>query len=131
MGPRDPVRVLVVEDSVDSAESLAELLSTWGYDVRVAHDGAGAIEVARQFRPQITLLDIGLPDVDGYTVAHRLRGEDLGGEALIALTGYGDAEDRARAKQAGFDRYLTKPVVPDALRRALRGEEGSSASGAA
>jgi two-component system CheB/CheR fusion protein len=118
----------VVEDSVDSAETLATLLQHWGYEVRMAHDGAGALEAAREFRPQVVLLDIGLPDMDGYTVAHRLRGEDLAGEVLIALTGYGEPQDRARAQQAGFDRHLTKPVEPDALQKALAGQ-GSTETG--
>ena len=125
------VRVLVVEDSVDSAETLALLLGRWGYDVRMAHDGASALKAARQFHPQIILLDIGLPDMDGYAVADRLRGEDLAGEMLVALTGYGEAQDRARARQAGFDRHLTKPVDPDALQKLLGGAESSPTSGAA
>lgn len=123
------MRVLVVEDSIDSAETLGELITRWGHDVRLAHDGASALRVAREFRPQIILLDIGLPDMDGYAVAHRLRGEDLGGNILVALTGYGEAQDRARAQQAGFDRHITKPVEPGHLRELFQG--GSSASGAA
>lgn len=114
-----PKRVLVVEDSVDSAETLAELITRWGHEVRLAHDGATALRLAREFRPQVILLDIGLPDMDGYAVAHRLRGEQLGGEMLVALTGYGEAQDRARAQQAGFDRHLTKPVDPKALQDLL------------
>jgi CheY-like chemotaxis protein len=125
------MRVLVVEDSVDSAETMGELLSRWGHEVRLAHDGATAIHVAREFRPQVILLDIGLPDIDGYAVAQRLRGEDLGGEILVALTGYGESKDRARSQQAGFDRHLTKPVSPDDLLDLLRGAGGSSATGAA
>jgi CheY-like chemotaxis protein len=128
----DPsVRVLVVEDSIDSAETLGELIGRWGHEVRLAHDGATALRIAREFRPQVILLDIGLPDMDGYAVAHRLRGEDLGGEILVALTGYGEAQDRARAQQAGFDRHLTKPVEPDALQNLFRGAAGKTASGAA
>ena len=124
-------RVLVVEDSVDSAETLGELIRRWGHEVQLAHDGATALRVARQFKPHVILLDIGLPDIDGYTVAHRLRGEDLGGEILVALTGYGEAQDRARAEQAGFDRHLTKPVEPQALRDLLQSRPQRSASGAA
>ena len=127
----DPsMRVLVVEDSIDSAETLGELIKRWGHEVRLAHDGASALRVAREFRPEVILLDIGLPDMDGYAVAHRLRGEDLGGNILVALTGYGEAQDRARAQQAGFDRHLTKPVEPGHLRELFRGA-GSPASGAA
>ena len=112
------MRVLVVEDSIDSAETMGELITRWGHEVQLAHDGASALTIARTFRPQVILLDIGLPDIDGYAVAQRLRGEDLGGEILVALTGYAEAKDRTRARQAGFDRHLTKPVEPDDLLRA-------------
>jgi len=126
----DPsLRVLVVEDNIDSAETLAELITLWGHEVRLAHDGAAALRVAREFRPQVILLDIGLPDMDGYAVAKRLRGEDLGGKMLVALTGYGEAKDRARAQQAGFDRHLTKPVDPQQLLELF--QTGAAASGAA
>jgi CheY-like chemotaxis protein len=108
-------RVLVIEDSVDAAEIMAELLKRRGHEVRIAHDGATGLTLARSFHPQVILLDIGLPDMDGYAVAHRLRSEDLGGDLLVALTGYGEADDRERARKAGFDRHLTKPVDPDAL----------------
>jgi CheY-like chemotaxis protein len=121
-------RVLVVEDNVDSAETLAELITLWGHEVQLAHDGATAMTVAREFRPHVILLDIGLPDMDGYAVADRLRAEKLGGEILVALTGWGEARDRARAKQAGFDRHLTKPVEPAALQELLRMPPRSSAS---
>jgi CheY-like chemotaxis protein len=124
-------RVLVVEDSLDSAETLGELIRRWGHEVQLAHDGATALRMARQFKPSVILLDIGLPDMDGYVVAQRLRGEDLGGEILVALTGYGEAQDRARAEQAGFDRHLTKPVEPQALQELLDGGRPRSASGAA
>jgi two-component system, sensor histidine kinase len=121
-------RVLVVEDSTDSAETLAMLLRRWGHEVEVAHDGAGALRLAGAFRPQVILLDIGLPDMDGYAVASRLRADGLAGEMLVALTGFGEAQDRARSQEAGFDRHLTKPVEPDDL-QALLGP--SAASGAA
>jgi CheY-like chemotaxis protein len=129
--PAPPKRVLVVEDSVDSAETLGELITRWGHVVKLAHDGAEALRLAREFRPQVILLDIGLPDMDGYTVAHRLRAEDLGGEMLVALTGYGEAQDRVRAQQAGFDRHLTKPVDPKALQDLLSKVPRKAASGAA
>ena len=125
------MRILVVEDSVDSAETLGELLSRWGHEVALAHDGGTALTVARRFRPQVILLDIGLPDMDGYAVAHRLRGESLGGEILVALTGYGEAQDRARSREAGFDRHLTKPIDPDQLRDLLRRPVDTSESGVA
>jgi CheY-like chemotaxis protein len=128
---RPSLRVLVVEDSVDTAETMGELIRRWGHEVQLAHDGASALRAARAFRPQVILLDIGLPDIDGYAVADRLRGEDLGGDILVALTGYAEARDRARAKQAGFDRHITKPVAPDELLELLSTASGSSASGAA
>jgi CheY-like chemotaxis protein len=109
------LRVLVVEDNADAADIMAELLKRRGHEVQIAHDGQTGLSAARAFRPQVILLDIGLPDTDGYAVAQRLREEHLTGELLIALTGYGEAEDRERAKKAGFDRHLTKPVDPDAL----------------
>lgn len=128
---RASLRVLVVEDSIDSAETLGELITRWGHVVRLAHDGASAVDAAREFRPQVILLDIGLPDTDGYAVARRLRSEEPGGTVLIALTGFGEAQDRARARQAGFDRHLVKPVDPKALEALLRDVTGSSGSSVA
>jgi PAS domain S-box-containing protein len=160
-------RVLLVEDNVDAAETLAELLDLWGYQVRVVHDGLMALEVASTYRPEIILLDIGLPEIDGYEVARRLRSlESEGVQAfrrsgvgeevpdgrrqeaegsrqeathpapqhlntstpqhpaplparLVALTGYGQAEHRQEAIDAGFDQHLTKPVDPLQLRQLL------------
>ena len=120
------MRVLIVEDSVDSAEILGELLKVWGHEVRLAHDGEGAVRAAREFRPQVILLDIGLPDTDGYAVAQRLRDEALAGELLVALTGYGEAQDRKRSQDAGFDRHLTKPVDPSALLEVFQGLDGAA-----
>ncbi len=108
-------RVLVVEDSVDSAETIAELLKIWGHEVRMAHDGGEALRVAREYQPDVILLDIGLPDMDGYTVAERLRSEGLGGEMLVALTGYSREEAKDQGATVRFDRHLVKPVSPDAL----------------
>jgi CheY-like chemotaxis protein len=112
-------RILVVEDSVDSAETMAELLKIWGHEVRLAHDGQEALRVAREYRPDIVFLDIGLPDMDGYAVADRLREEGLGGELLVALTGYSKDETKERGGPATFDRHLLKPVTPDALSSVL------------
>jgi PAS domain S-box-containing protein len=104
-------RVLVVDDYVDAAESLAMLLQAEGHEVEIADCGLQAIEQAQAFRPQVVLLDIGLPDLDGYEVAQRLRTLPETHDAiLIALTGYGQAEDRERAQNAGFDHHLLKPV---------------------
>ena len=103
---------------MDSAETMAEILKLWGHDVQTAHDGQGALEAARAQRPDAILLDLGLPLMDGYETARRLRREGLA-KLLVAVTGFGAAEDRRRAAEAGFDTHLTKPVSPEALRRAL------------
>jgi PAS domain S-box-containing protein len=116
-------RVLVVDDNIDAAETLADLLKLWGHEVCVAHDGAGGLKAAREYRPEVILLDIGMPDMDGYEVARRLRAEEAGRQAqLLAVTGYGQAEDRQRAREAGFDHHLTKPVDPEVVRDLLAGE---------
>jgi signal transduction histidine kinase len=115
--PATPRRVLVVDDNRDSAESLADLIRLWGHEAHVAHDGADALERMAECDPEVVLLDIGLPGIDGYQVARRLRELQRGaGLTLIALTGLGRQEDRRRAREAGFDVHLTKPVDPDALR---------------
>ncbi len=115
--PPAPRRVLVVDDNRDSAESLADLLRLWGHEAHVAHDGPGALERMAECDPEVVLLDIGLPGIDGYQVARRLRERQRReGLTLIALTGLGQQEDRRRAREAGFDVHLTKPVDPDALR---------------
>lgn len=114
-------RVLVVEDDEDSALLLAETLGDHGYTVEVARDGASALEKAAEFKPEAGVLDVGLPDMDGYQLATKLRGlaglpADL---RLIALTGYGGDEELKRSKAAGFDVHLVKPVLPDALAAAI------------
>lgn len=115
-------RVLVVEDDEDSALLLAETLGDQGYLVEVAHDGASALEKAAAFKPQIAVLDVGLPDMDGYQLATKIRQlTSLPPELrLIALTGYGGDEERKRSKAAGFDVHLVKPVMPDVLTKALQ-----------
>ena len=113
-GPR---RVLVVDDNLDSADTMAELVRIWGHDVRTAHDGPSALACAQEFRPQVILLDVGLPGMDGYELARRLRAAGLAGELLVSVTGYGQEEDRRLAQEAGFDHHLTKPVHPEALLR--------------
>jgi CheY-like chemotaxis protein len=120
-----PRRILVVEDSVDSAETMGELLRVWGHDVRLAHTGREALRVAREYRPQVVLLDIGLPDMDGYAVAECLRREGLGGELLVALTGYSPEQTKELGADGMFDRHLTKPVAPASL-ATLLGEPSSS-----
>jgi len=111
------MRVLVVDDNVDAADSLALLLGeAAGYDVTVCHDGARALELAAALAPQALILDIGLPDIDGYELARRLRLHEPTADALmIALTGYGQLEDRARARAAGFDYHLSKPADPQQI----------------
>jgi len=111
-------RVLVVDDNVDAAEMLAELLRASGYAASVAHDGPVALELARSSPPDIVLIDIGLPVMDGYELARRLRGM-LNGARLIAVTGYGQQGDRERSRVAGFDAHLVKPVSLDVLHAAL------------
>ncbi|MBI3909450.1 MAG: response regulator [Armatimonadetes bacterium] len=104
-------RVLVVEDNAHTAETLAEILGLWGHTVRVAYDGPAAIEAARRLQPQVVLLDIGLPGMDGFEVARRLREQvGLDDATLVALTGYGREEDRRRCLEAGFGYHLVKPV---------------------
>lgn len=119
MPPSAGSRILVVDDSLDSAETLGELLKIWGHDVRLAHDGPGAVEAAREYRPDVILLDIGLPGMDGFAVAAELRKEKLGGRLLVALTGYGEQQDRDRTLKAGFDHHLVKPIDPDTLQKLL------------
>jgi PAS domain S-box-containing protein len=113
-------RVLVVDDNRDSAETVALVVELWGHETRVAYDGAEALEAALVYRPEVILLDIGLPGMDGYEVARRLRTLDgLRGVKLVAMTGYGGEEDRQRAREAGFDHHLVKPVDPRELEALL------------
>ena len=116
----DPLRVLIVDDNEDLREIEREMLSSWGHDVHVAHDGTQAIEAATTWKPDAILLDIGLPDLDGYTVAERIRAQ-MGADCplLVALTGFGRKEDRDRAHRAGFDAHLVKPPLPEDLRDVL------------
>jgi signal transduction histidine kinase/DNA-binding response OmpR family regulator len=117
-----PRRVLIVDDNVDAADSLAMLLSAEGHETAVVYRGRDALDRVPAFRPDIVLLDIGLPEMDGYEVARRLRERsDMKGVRLVALTGYGQADDRQRGQAAGFEDYLVKPVELSALARALAG----------
>ncbi|HEX2491388.1 MAG TPA: PAS domain S-box protein [Blastocatellia bacterium] len=119
-GPARPapcaLRVLVVEDNIDSAEMMAFVLRFGGHETQMAHNGPDALDAARAFKPQVVLCDIGLPGMNGYDVAARLREQPAFNQTLlIALTGYGEEEAHLRAKEAGFDHHLVKPVKPDAL----------------
>jgi CheY-like chemotaxis protein len=113
------LRVLVVDDNVDSAEMLQILLGSMGHDAQLAHDGQSALALVASQRPDVVLLDIGLPDMDGYEVARQIRALHQQPMRLIALTGWGHDEARQKALEAGFDRHLTKPADPDALERVL------------
>jgi CheY-like chemotaxis protein/anti-sigma regulatory factor (Ser/Thr protein kinase) len=114
------LRVLVVEDGEDAREMMQAMLTLHGHEVRTAADGGTALAQAASFSPDVVLLDIGLPDIDGYEVARRLRAASGGGDAfLVALTGYGQSGDEAAAYAAGCDRHMTKPVEPAALARLL------------
>jgi CheY-like chemotaxis protein len=113
-------RLLIVDDNRDAAESLAMLLEMAGHDVRVAHLGRTALSYAQTFRPDVALLDIGMPDLSGYEVARGLRQQPWArGLQLIAITGWGQDEDRRRASEAGFDNHLTKPIDPAQLERLI------------
>jgi CheY-like chemotaxis protein len=110
-----------VDDDVDAAEALAELLRDFGHDVATAHGAEAAIQRARFHSPEVVLLDIGLPDLDGYEVARRLRDDLASKDALlVALTGYGEDRHRRLAREAGFDRHITKPVDVAQLERLLK-----------
>jgi PAS domain S-box-containing protein len=110
------MRVLVVDDNADAAESLAALLEIEGHQTRVAHDGSQALHAARDFHPHVVFLDIGMPGKDGYEVARELRADAQTRDAvLVALTGWGAREDRARSRSAGFDHHLTKPASLSAV----------------
>lgn len=111
--------VLLVEDNDDSRETLGLLLGMWGHETALADTGARALELAREHAPWVALVDIGLPDVDGYELAHRLQNLEQPPSHLIALSGYGSDEDLERSHEAGFDHHLVKPVDLDRLRNLL------------
>ena len=130
--PAPAVRVLVVDDNVDAAESLSALLRIWGHEVRMVHDGLTAIDAAREQHPEVVLLDIGLPGLDGYQVAKRLREDaELDGALLVAMTGYGQPDDRRRSREAGIHHHFVKPVEPFVLRTLLSNLGAPVASGRA
>ena len=110
----------MVDDNRDAAESLAELLQISGHETRLAYDGVEAVEAAAAFRPDVVLLDIGLPKLNGYDAARRIREQPWGKTmVLVALTGWGQEEDRQKSSEAGFDGHLVKPVDHDALMKLL------------
>lgn len=114
------LRMLVVDDNVDAAESLAMLMRASGHDVRTAHDGPTALDLALDYRPNVVLLDIGLPGLDGYEVAKRMRQQPVHQNVVVvAMTGYGKESDRKRAQDAGFDHHLVKPARFEQLQKIL------------
>ncbi len=115
--PHEGRRVLVVDDNVDAADTLAMLIEHDGHQTRTAHSGPEAVDVASEFHPDIVFLDLGLPGMNGWEVAQRLRGDpELESVVLVAVTGWGAEEDRRRSQQAGFDAHLTKPVAAATVR---------------
>jgi CheY-like chemotaxis protein len=116
----NPQRVLIVDDNRDTAVACAQLFTKLGHNVQTANDGMTALETARTFRPQAIFLDIGLPGMNGYEVAKQLRQEGFTEELIVAVSGYGQPEDRHRSRQAGFDDHLVKPVHQNALSSLLQ-----------
>jgi CheY-like chemotaxis protein len=124
-------RVLVIDDNVDAARSLGALLDLTGNEVRVFHDGRSALAAAPAFRPDVVLLDLGMPEMDGYEVARRLRQQpELAGALLVALTGWGQEADRRNSRAAGFDHHLVKPADPDVIQRLVQGRRPAAAGAA-
>jgi CheY-like chemotaxis protein len=124
--------VLVAEDNPDVAESLAMLLRIYGCTVEIAPDGEAAVEAARRLKPDLILLDIGMPKLDGNAACRSIRAEPWGRTLTVyALTGWGQDDDRRRSQEAGFDGHLVKPVEPDALLHLIRGLEQGRAGGLA
>jgi CheY-like chemotaxis protein len=119
-GEKRLLRILVVDDNSDAADGLAMIFEMGGDDVRVAYDGETALAIAAQFRPEVVLLDIGMPGMDGYEVAGRLRrAPETRDAVLIAMTGWGQPQDKRRSAQAGFNRHIVKPVEPTDLEKHL------------
>ena len=120
VSPRPGLRVLVVDDNQDIADTTAKLLQMWGHQARVAYDGAAALTQARACPPEVGLLDIGMPLMDGYALARRFRHETcLAETTLVAISAYSAEEFRRLGVEAGFDLHLVKPVAPGLLRRML------------
>jgi CheY-like chemotaxis protein len=110
------MKVLVVDDNHDAATSLSMLVSLLGHDVRTGFDGVQALDLAGEFHPDLVLLDLGMPRMDGYEACRKLREQPWGAEAVVvAVTGWGRDDDRRKTQLAGFDQHLVKPVAPDAM----------------
>ena len=115
-----PLRVLVIDDNRDQADTLAALTGMWGYEVRTAYDGAAALAAADGFRPDLWVIDIGMPRMDGYALARTIRQQPAHRSAkLVALTAWSGEKHKSLAREAGFDQYLTKPADPADLKRML------------
>ena len=114
-----PRRVLIADDNVDSATVLAILLRASGHEVQTVHDGMAALESSQSFRPDLVILDIGMPILNGYDVARRIRSRCDSHMTLVAITGWGQEQDKRRAREAGFDHHLTKPVDVTTLEKIL------------
>ena len=115
----DGLRVMVVDDNVDAAESLCTLLRMLGHATAVAYDGPSGLATAAAFRPRVAILDIGLPGMSGHELARRLRADPAAPELLVAISGYGRDKDRSDSHEAGFDHHLTKPVELAVLQAVL------------
>ncbi len=125
-GKAPPRRVLIVDDNIDAADSLSMILKLDGHEARAVYTPHDALEQVAAFSPDLVLLDIGLPDIDGYEVARRIRKLEEGRQLrLVALTGYGQTDDRQRARAAGFDGHLVKPVDFPMLERILSETESN------
>lgn len=116
----EPLQVLVVDDNVDAAEITSELLEAQGHAVRIAHDAAAALAAVDELAPDVALVDIGLPGVDGYELARQLR-QRIAAIRLVAITGYGQPGDRQRSREAGFAAHLVKPVSIEELEAVVHG----------
>lgn len=114
------MKVLVVDDNPDAATSLGMLVELLGYEARAAYDGPEALAVAAAFRPDVVLLDLGMPHMDGYETCRRLRAQAQDARmCIVAVTGWGQEDDRERTRRAGFDRHLVKPVAPEVVEKML------------
>jgi CheY-like chemotaxis protein len=113
-------RLMVIDDNKDAAESMSMLFELWGHEVICAYDGAAALDAAAKYGPDAVFLDIGLPGMDGYEIAERLRElPECAHTVLVAITGYGQDDDRRRSREAGIDHHLVKPVAPETLQKLL------------
>jgi PAS domain S-box-containing protein len=126
---REHKRVLVVDDNRDSADTMTALLLAWGHEVRTLYDGQSVISIVAEYRPDVVLLDIGLPKIDGYDLARQLRQSESSRHiVLVAVTGYGQDDDRRRVREAGFDHHLLKPLKPEALEKIIDSVAAHAAS---